>query len=108
MATRDGLRFDYLCTVSGLPAPVPEYAFATALGRRWRFDWAWVGAKVALEVEGALMGAGRHVRPSGLRSDMEKYNTAQVLGWMVLRCMPETLTRESTLDLVRQALDARA
>jgi hypothetical protein len=41
---------------AGLPDPEPEYAFAKALGRNWRFDWCWPDFKIALEVEGGMFG----------------------------------------------------
>jgi hypothetical protein len=38
---------------AGLPEPIREYRFAPS--RRWRFDFAWPAAMLAVEVEG---GAG--------------------------------------------------
>ena len=43
--------------------------------RRWRFDFAWPDAQVAVEIDG-----GRHAS-----SDREKLSAAAVLGWRVLR-----------------------
>lgn len=53
--------------------------------RRWRFDFAWPDIKLAVEVEGGTFTNGRHSRGIGMRKDMEKYNTAQEMGWRVLR-----------------------
>lgn len=53
--------------------------------RKWRFDAAWPEAKVAVELEGGIWSRGGHVRGSGYRRDMEKYNAAAALGWVVLR-----------------------
>lgn len=41
---------------AGVPDPEPEYAFAKAMGRNWRFDFAWVAWKIALEIEGGIFG----------------------------------------------------
>lgn len=49
--------------------------------RRWRFDFAFPEARVAVEIE----GRGRHQTFAGFRADTEKYNTALLLGWRVLR-----------------------
>lgn len=53
--------------------------------RRWRFDFAWPSLMVAVEIEGGIFVAGRHVRPSGFIKDCEKYNAAAANGWLVLR-----------------------
>lgn len=71
----------------GIPAPENEYQFAAP--RRWRFDFAWPGAKIAVEVEGGIFIRGRHVRPLGYINDIEKYNRAAILGWQVLRWAPQ-------------------
>jgi very-short-patch-repair endonuclease len=68
--------------MAGLPAPELEYRFCE---RKWRFDLAWKGPKIAVEIEGGIWINGRHNRGSGFEKDMEKYNTAQLLGWTVLR-----------------------
>ena len=67
-----------------LPLPVPEYAFAEEIGRKWRFDFAWPKLKVALEVDGQV-----HRIDGRWRSDMHKFNVAMFLGWDVLHVRPE-------------------
>lgn len=68
----------------GCAAPVQEYRFARP-ARQFRFDFCWVNSRVAVEIEGGVYSAGRHVRPKGYTSDVEKYNMATMLGWRVLR-----------------------
>lgn len=68
---------------NGLPEPVREHFFA--LPRRWRFDLAFPEQRVAVEIEGGVYIKGRHSRGAGYEKDTEKYNTAAVLGWLVLR-----------------------
>lgn len=99
--------FPQVCTQSGLPKPVAEHRFHGV--RKWRFDYAWPEHKVALEVEGGLFARvkGRHARPQGIRGDMEKYNTAAGMGWLVLRCLPEELLRTATLEYIRAAIATR-
>lgn len=80
------LSFDRQCQLSGLPVPVPEYVFAKP--RRWRFDWAFVAHKLAVEQEGGVWTKGRHTRGAGYLSDCQKYNEAVTLGWRVLRYTP--------------------
>lgn len=93
---------------AGLPAPVREHLFAlAALGRRWRFDFAWPGERVAAEVEGGTWTRGRHVRGLGYEGDCTKYNAAQNLGWIVLRFTGGMLERKEAVPALREALTRR-
>lgn len=65
------------------PEPQPEYVFARP--RRWRFDRAWPTVKIAVEIEGGVYSGGRHTRGAGFTHDCQKYNTATLLGWRILR-----------------------
>lgn len=102
--TRAGVAFPVLCRVQALPEPVAEYLFHPE--RKWRFDWAWPDHRIALEVNGGVWTQGRHVRGPGYLRDLEKLNEAQLLGWLVLQCVPERLTEAATFALVRRALEA--
>ena len=86
----------------GLPAPDLEHVFATP--RRWRFDLAWPPRKLAAEVEGGTWVQGRHSRGAGMRKDAEKYNTAALLGWCVLRFTGDMVTDGSAVKVVEEAL----
>ena len=81
---------------------VKEYKFHPT--RRWRFDYALPQHKIALEVEGGVWTGGRHIRPQGFLGDIEKYNTAALMGWRVFRTTPDELIRTSTLNLLKQAI----
>lgn len=83
--------------------PIREYQFHDS--RKWRFDYAFVAEKVALEVEGGVHTAGRHIRPKGFLNDMEKYNTAATLGWLVLRTTPDRLRTFETIGMIRAAIN---
>ena len=65
---------------------IPEYRFCPR--RRWRFDYAILSHMVAIEIEGGVWTNGRHTRGKGFVNDMEKYNTATVMGWKVIRIVP--------------------
>lgn len=102
--TAGGGLFPGLCLAVGVPAPTPEYRFAPP--RRWRFDWALIEHRIALEVQGGLFmpgGGGRHSRGAALRKEHEKMNAAAALGWRVLYVMPETLLSMGP-DLFKAAL----
>lgn len=86
----------------GLLLPRPEYAFAAP--RKWRFDFAWPEQHVAAEVEGGVWIAGRHVRGKGYEGDLEKYNTAVLLGWRVLRFTGRMIEDGTAVRMIRAAL----
>lgn len=66
---------------AGFPIPKPQYKFHPT--RKWRFDFAYPDAKVAIEVQGGVWSKGKHARAKGLLNDYEKFNEAQKLGWSV-------------------------
>ncbi|MCM1168922.1 MAG: endonuclease domain-containing protein [Bacteroides sp.] len=82
-----------------------EYRFHPT--RKWRFDYAIPAYKIAVEVEGGVWTQGRHTRPQGFLGDMEKYNTATLMGWRVFRTTPNRLLSFSTRNLIKSALCAR-
>lgn len=81
---------------------VKEYKFHSV--RKWRFDYAIPAALVALEVEGGVWTGGRHINPKGFLNDMEKYNTATLMGWSVYRTTPDDLYTGKTLRLLKTAI----
>ena len=97
--------FRALLEQEGIPQPESEYVFAPP--RKWRFDYAWLAARVALEVEGAVWVQGRHTRGSGFLKDMQKYSEAAILGWCVLKTTPSQLCSRETIELVARALSTR-
>lgn len=82
---------------------VKEYKFHHE--RRWRFDYAVPAYKIALEVEGGVWTQGRHTRPQGFLGDIEKYNTATLMGWRVFRTTPTDLYRTATINLLKMAIN---
>jgi hypothetical protein len=95
-------QFMALCEKHGIPKPQVEWRFHGE--RKWRFDYAWIDAKLALEVEGGAFSGGRHTRGAGFREDIQKYNAAALLGWTVLRTLPENLYDAMLSDTIVSAL----
>ncbi len=81
---------------------IKEYKFHPV--RKWRFDYAIPSALVALEVEGGVWTGGRHINPKGFLNDMEKYNTATLMGWSVYRTTPDDLYTGKTIKLLKTAI----
>lgn len=90
------------CKAHGLPEPVAEYQFHPT--RRWRLDWAWVAAKLALEIQGGLFSGGRHVRGAALLGEHEKLNAAAAAGWRVLFVTPQQVEDGSAFAVIRRGL----
>jgi len=117
-----------------LPKPEKEYRFHP--DRRWRFDRAWPNHKVAVEIEGGIYGRtirchncgeiqrarkkdgnlGKPIRPSyghaslaNFKADLEKYNEAARIGWLVLRFVNEDIYSDpfSMVQLIRHTLETR-
>lgn len=83
--------------------PEPEYRFHP--DRKWRFDFAFIEQKLAVEIEGGAWSNGRHTRGAGFIGDMEKYNEAVVLGWKILRFTPEAVKSGRAIEIVKMVLN---
>ena len=80
-----------------------EYRFCE---RRWRFDFAFVEEKIALEIEGGIWkgSVGGHTSGTGYTKDCEKYNTATGMGWRVLRVVSSQIKSGEMVNWVRDLL----
>jgi very-short-patch-repair endonuclease len=88
--------------ISGLPTPAEEVRFSKI--RRWKFDFAYVTPKIAIEVEGGTYSGGRHVRHAGYEGDCRKYNAAALAGWRVFRFTTDMVNNGEALAVVEEAL----
>jgi hypothetical protein len=86
-----------------LPVPVSEYRFHAT--RKWRFDMAWPSHKLAVEVEGIGGPRSRHLSWVGFHADCEKYNTAVIMGWRVLRVTAQQVESGQAVEWLEQAWD---
>ena len=84
---------------------VKEYKFSET--RKWRFDYAILIHKIAIEVEGGAFTKGRHTRGKGFINDIEKYNNAACDGWILIRTTPSELMSSKTLNFVYKAIILR-
>lgn len=81
---------------------VKEYMFHPT--RKWRFDYAIPALKIAVECDGGVWTGGRHIRPQGYIKDMEKFNAAAELGWVVLKFTPQQLVTHQTIETLRSTI----
>lgn len=82
-------QIDLIWGIYSIETPEKEYQFHPA--RRWRFDYAWVGRKIAVEIDGGAWVQGRHNRAMGFLNDAEKFNEASKLGWRIFHFTPRQL-----------------
>lgn len=87
------------------PGVEREYKFHDS--RKWKFDFAWPHARVAMEIEGGVWTGGRHTRGSGFLRDMEKYNAAGILGWRVFRATPQQVKNGQAIELLERIFQSR-
>ena len=101
--------FAFTLKANGLPTPTREHMFAKEIGRKWRFDFCYPEKLVAIEIEGGVWVRGRHNTGSGFQADIEKYNAAQLLGWLLLRYTGDMIKRnpKKVVDEVKRALEMR-
>jgi very-short-patch-repair endonuclease len=66
-----------------------EQEFKFHQKRKWKTDFHIVGQKILVEVEGGIWSGGRHTRGKGYIGDMEKYNSATMMGYQVIRFSTE-------------------
>jgi hypothetical protein len=85
----------------GLTA-TPEFKFHPT--RKWRFDFAFLDSKVALECQGGLFTNGRHSRGAALLKEHEKLNEAAALGWRVIFTTPSEITMTDTIEIIKRAV----
>ncbi|MCD8312685.1 MAG: endonuclease domain-containing protein [Bacteroidales bacterium] len=84
---------------------VKEYRFHPK--RMWRFDYAIPEYRVAIEIDGGVWTQGRHTRPKGYLGDLDKFNAAASMGWVVLKFTPANQYSGETMRLIRETVDNR-
>jgi len=95
---------------AGLPKPMREHKFLD--DRRFRWDLAWPGYLVAVEVNGGTWmppdkdGNRRGAHGGGLAAerDAEKLSLAAVAGWRVLSVVPSQIRSGAALGWIQDAL----
>lgn len=82
-----------------------EHAFHPS--RRWRFDFAHVPSRTAIELHGAIWAGGRHTRGGGMQADCEKALAAACAGWVVVALVPPMIT-VPTLEQIAALVERRS
>lgn len=90
------VKFMQLWAALNGPELTREFRFCD---RRWRFDFCHVFTKTAIEIEGF-----GHQRQNRYSSDVQKYNTAALMGYKVYRLtgkMINVIELQKVIDFIR-------
>jgi len=90
--------------INNAPSLVEEHRFHQT--RKWRFDFAHLESKTAIEIEGGVWSGGRHTRGAGYAKDAEKYNEANFDGWAVIRLVGPMITYENC-EKIKTLIESR-
>jgi very-short-patch-repair endonuclease len=79
-----------------------EHRFAPP--RKFKFDFAHIPSKIAIELQGSIWQQGRHSRGSGLLNEYTKMNLAASLGWRVFYLCTNTVNDEAIYKQIATAI----
>lgn len=92
-----------LCA-AGYPAPKPQALLV--VDRKFRYDYAFIPARLAVEIQGQIWHKGGHTSGRGITRDAEKANELAAIGWRLLIFTPEQITSGEAYDWTERALRA--
>lgn len=87
---------------AGGPELTREHKFHPT--RDWRFDFAHLPSRIAIEIDGGVWIKGRHQTPSGFIGDCHKFNNCASLGWRLFRLTTDMLDDGATIPLILAAV----
>lgn len=86
--------------------PVPEHRFHKT--RKWRFDFAFPYLKIAVEYEGIYSSRSGHRMLLVFVKNCEKYNEANIEGWLLLRFSADMVRSGLAIDQIERAWKIRS
>lgn len=92
---------------SECPRPQQEYFFMHS--RQWRFDYAIPSLRIGIEYQGGVYMKTKsgHTNVRGQTRDWEKYNEAQIRGWLIICVNGETIKNGSFIEQLERAIKVR-
>lgn len=80
-----------------------EWRFAPS--RRFRFDFAHLPTKIAIELQGGIFNPNtRHINGAALLKEHEKLNLAALLGWRIFYISTKTVNDIAIYEQIAQAI----
>lgn len=105
---------DFLEQIQRVGLPMPSHGqgceqkeLQFARPRLWRFDWAYEGARIAIEYQGGNYTGKGHNTIKNLRNDYEKFTEASLLGWMLILIDSDSVKSGQAVAWVERALNTR-
>jgi very-short-patch-repair endonuclease len=83
-------------------ASIQQYHFWP--GRNWRFDFALVLHRIAIEVQGGTWSNGAHSRGSGIERDTEKAAHAAIAGWRLIPVTGGQIKSGKAIEWIKKAV----
>ncbi len=83
-----------------------EREFRFDPNRQWSADFKIKGYRILVEVEGGTRSNGRHSRHEGFQEDCKKYNSANRLGYHVLRGTTEMVKKGDLLNDIQKMIQS--
>lgn len=92
---RSRLETKFMLIWTSIGGPIPMRELKMVPNRKFRWDFAWPGKRVAVEVEGGTwMGKhGAHSSGRGIKRDCDKGNLATLAGWRFFRLTADMINR---------------
>lgn len=72
--------------------------------RMWRFDFAIMSGRLAIEVAGGTWSGGRHVTGKGYAADCEKAAHAAMAGWRYMPVTGEQIKSGAAIGWIKAAM----
>ena len=98
-------------TEVGCPTPLTtEMTFENPEGREWRLDFAYPYVKVAVEYQGGTFYKKTktgHNSIQGQLRDWEKFNEAQLAGWIIIFVTAKSVEDYSAVEQIARAIATR-
>ena len=99
---------EFIINWANLGGPRLEAQFQFHPTRRWKFDWAHLESRVAIEIQGGTwLHKSRHVSGTGYWGDRIKMNAALRLDWKVFELTSQDISDERVLNEIKAEIEAR-